>query len=120
VDFRDALHGILGGGEILKPEDFSNNIARSSDGGKTWQLAKPTPFPGAVYGLSYASNASRSGASNSHTVVATGPSGVAWTADEGDTWNLLPGLVKYWAVAFADPHTGWLVGTEGRIVKITF
>jgi hypothetical protein len=65
-------------------------------------------------------NASRREGSNSQTVVATGPSGAAWTPDEGDTWNLLPGLVNYWAVAFADAHTGWLVGTEGRIVKITF
>jgi photosystem II stability/assembly factor-like uncharacterized protein len=120
VDFRDPLHGILGAGEILKPGDFSNNVARSSDGGKTWQLTTPTPFPGSVYGLSYATNASRSEGSSSRTVVATGPSGAAWTPDEGDTWNLLPGLVNYWAVAFADAHTGWLVGTEGRIVKITF
>jgi photosystem II stability/assembly factor-like uncharacterized protein len=120
VDFRDALHGILGGGELLEPNDFSNNVARSSDGGKTWQLTTPTPFPGAVYGLSYAGNASRREASSSRTVVATGPSGTGWSPDEGDTWNLLPGLVNYWAVAFADAHTGWLVGTEGRIVKITF
>ena len=120
VDFRDALHGILGGGEILQPNDFSNNVARSSDGGKTWQLTTPTPFPGAVYGLSYASNASRSEASGSRTVVATGPSGAAWTPDEGDTWFLLPEVVNYWAVAFADPHTGWLVGTEGRILKVSF
>ena len=116
----DFAAGILGGGEILKPGDFSNNMARSSDGGRTWQLTTPTPFPGPVYGLSYASKASHSETSDSHTVVATGPSGAAWTPDEGDTWTLLPGLVNYWAVAFADAHTGWLVGTEGRIVKITF
>ncbi len=120
VDFRDAWHGVLGGGEILAPDNFSNNVARSSDGGKTWQLATPTPFPGAIYGLSYASTASRREASQSRTVVATGPSGAAWTLDEGDTWSLLPGLVNYWAVAFATPKVGWLVGTEGRIVKITF
>ena len=29
-------------------------------------------------------------------------------------------LAGFWAVAFADEHTGWLVGTQGRIVKITF
>jgi photosystem II stability/assembly factor-like uncharacterized protein len=120
VDFRDATHGILGGGEIREPNDFSNNVARSSDGGKTWQLTTPTPFPGAVYGLSYATAASRTEPRDSRTVVATGPSGAAWTPDEGDTWFLLPNVVNYWAVGFADAHTGWLVGTEGRILKITF
>jgi hypothetical protein len=53
-------------------------------------------------------------------VVATGPSGVSWSPDDGDTWFAMPGLINYWAVAFADQHNGWLVGTEGRIVKITF
>jgi photosystem II stability/assembly factor-like uncharacterized protein len=120
VDFRDPLHGILGGGEILGPNDFSNNVARSIDGGKTWQLTAPAPFPGAVYGLSYARTAGRTQGSDSRNVVATGPSGAAWTSDEGDTWFLFPGLINYWAVAFASPHAGWLVGTEGRIVKITF
>jgi hypothetical protein len=24
------------------------------------------------------------------------------------------------AVAFADEHSGWLVGTEGKILKVTF
>jgi photosystem II stability/assembly factor-like uncharacterized protein len=32
----------------------------------------------------------------------------------------LPDLEGFWAVAFADPQHGWLVGTEGRIVKISF
>jgi hypothetical protein len=34
--------------EILAPTVFSNNVARSSDAGKTWQLTTPTPFPGAI------------------------------------------------------------------------
>ncbi len=51
-------------------------------------------------------------------VVATGPGGAAWSADEGDTWVALEGVINYWAVAFASQRTGWLVGTEGRILKI--
>jgi hypothetical protein len=54
------------------------------------------------------------------TVVITGPSGTAWSPDEGDTWELLDGLTDYWAVDFASPQAGWLVGTEGRIIKISF
>jgi photosystem II stability/assembly factor-like uncharacterized protein len=124
VDFRDALHGILGGGEILKPTEFADTVARSSDGGKTWQLASRTPFPGAIYGLSYVSASAQTPALRSdefrRTVVATGPSGSAWTPDEGETWYKLPGLINYWAVAFASPEAGWIVGTEGRITKISF
>ena len=55
-----------------------------------------------------------------NVVVVTGPGGTAWTPDEGESWQSVPDLTGFWAVAFADEHTGWLVGTEGRIVKITF
>jgi photosystem II stability/assembly factor-like uncharacterized protein len=59
-------------------------------------------------------------ASAMRAVVVTGPGGAAWSPDEGDTWVNLTGLANYWAVAFASPHAGWLVGTQGRIVKISF
>lgn len=113
VDFRDAFHGILGGGELLAPDAFLDNVARTSDGGQTWQLANHPTFPGAIYGLTYVRG-------RHTTVVATGPAGAAWSPDEGDTWVALPGLTGYWAVAFASPQAGWIVGTEGRIVKISF
>ena len=113
VAFRDTLHGILGGGNIAVPDSFADNVARSDDGGRTWRLATRTPFPGGVYGLAYAGAGSR-------TVVATGPSGAAWSADEGGRWSLLLEAKDYWAIAFASPAAGWLVGTEGRILKIGF
>ena len=139
VDFRDGLHGILGGGELLAPTAFADTIAHSRDGGKTWLLGSRTPFPGAVYGLSYVRFAHPLGlpplpeqelaeSEGFHhgtpdifrSVVATGPGGAAWSPDEGDTWYLLPNLANFWAVAFASPNAGWLVGTDGRIVKISF
>jgi len=46
--------------------------------------------------------------------------GTAWSANEGNTWNSLTGVTGFWAVAFANERTGWLVGTEGRIFKVTF
>jgi hypothetical protein len=54
------------------------------------------------------------------TVVATGPGGAAWSPDEGDSWLPLDGVANYWAAAFADERTGWLVGTAGRILRIDF
>jgi photosystem II stability/assembly factor-like uncharacterized protein len=139
VGFRDPSHGILGGGEILAPTVFADTVARTRDGGRTWRLVSRPPFPGAVYGLSYvgggesaghdhagSADADDHGHDGSHgeharrTVVITGPSGAAWSPDEGDTWSSLPGVANYWAVAFAGPRAGWLVGTEGRILKISF
>jgi hypothetical protein len=32
----------------------------------------------------------------------------------------LQGVSGYWAVAFATPKAGWLVGTDGRILQISF
>jgi hypothetical protein len=46
--------------------------------------------------------------------------GAAWTPDEGNTWFALPGVTGFWAVAFASPKAGWLVGMDGRILKTSF
>jgi photosystem II stability/assembly factor-like uncharacterized protein len=112
IVFRDTLHGILGGGDIAAPDASSDNVAVTEDGGRTWVLAARAPFPGAVYGLAYVPG-------KATTVVATGPGGAAWTPDEGRTWNRLEGLRDYWAVG-AGGDGAWLVGTEGRILKLTF
>jgi photosystem II stability/assembly factor-like uncharacterized protein len=113
VDFRSGSNGILGGGDVVASTVPQNNVARSKDGGRTWIQATSTPFPGAVYGLSYVPSQRR-------TVVATGPGGAAWTSNEGDTWSLLPGLTNFWAVGFANEGTGWLVGGAGTIVRLDF
>ncbi len=131
VAFRDAWRGILAGGD-LETNGTTDNVARSRDGGRTWTLATPTPFPGAAFGLSYVDDGAPShsglhgrGRGHGHrhgskSVVATGPGGAAWSHDEGTTWTLIPDVTNYWAVAFAGCEVGWLVGTEGRILKIEF
>ena len=53
VAFRDRLHGILGGGNLEITDAFTKNVARSSDGGKSWHLAKHPTFTGSIYGLAY-------------------------------------------------------------------
>jgi photosystem II stability/assembly factor-like uncharacterized protein len=114
IAFRDPFRGIVAGGDLGAPNALSHNVAVSKDGGKTWTLAAGTPFPGAVYGLSYVPGFGQ------RTVVATGPAGAAWSPDEGASWSTLPGVHDFWAVAFAGHKAGWLVGTEGRILKVSF
>jgi len=133
VAFRDGFHGIVGGGD-LDPADPNNaRTATSGDGGRTWVLTNPPPVTGAIFGLAYVrgllnnvfpgATGSQGSTSTSfeRAVVVTADEGhAAWTPDEGTTWFRLPHVNGFWAVAFANPHSGWLVGTEGRIVKISF
>jgi photosystem II stability/assembly factor-like uncharacterized protein len=118
VEFRDPRHGILAGGDLDAPDALSDNVAVSKDGGKTWRLVDGTPFPGAAFGLAYVP--ARHRWQNPRLVVITGPGGAAWSRNEGRDWHLIPDLRDFWAVAFADRRHGWLVGTEGRIVKLVF
>ena len=129
VAFRDAWHGIIGGGDLDPTAPPFDQTATSSDGGKTWTLTNQQPNIGTVFGLSYAGNRGigrghegddRDQADANQTVVVTGPGGAAWTPDEGNTWFTLPGVNGYWAVAFGSPKTGWFVGTGGRILRIDF
>jgi len=113
IDFRDPHRGILAGGDLVRETEVLPNVARTSDGGATWELATPFPF-GNVFGLSYVNK------SGLPAVFAVARAGVAWSPDEGDTWNELPGYLDYWAVSFANQNAGWMVGGEGRIVKISF
>ena len=114
VAFRDPLHGLVAGGELNGPADL-DNVARSSAGGKTWTLTARAPI-GTVFGIAWAQG--KKGKAAHPAVVATGPGGAAISLDDGAAWTVLPGAAHYWSVAFADEHTGWLVGTGGRILKI--
>lgn len=112
VAFRDTLHGIIVGGKLGSPTEFSDNVAVTSDGGRTWRLGGRPGFPGAVYGAAVVP--SRPG-----SVVAVGPKGIAYSTDEGSTWTTLDTL-SYWSVGFASRRVGWAVGPAGRITRIRF
>jgi photosystem II stability/assembly factor-like uncharacterized protein len=117
VAFRDPWHGIVGGGD-LDPGDPNNAAtATSDDGGKSWRLTNKPPVTGAIFGLAYVHGA---GDGSRAVVITANAGGAAWTPDEGNSWFTLSGVSGFWAVAFASPEAGWLVGTNGRILKISF
>ena len=125
VAFRDPWHGIVGGGD-LDPADPNNaRTATSRDGGRTWTLTAAPPVTGAIFGLAYVGRAGghqpgRHDDGGRAVVITANAGGAAWTPDEGSTWYSLADVTGYWAVAFASPEAGWLVGTDGRILKISF
>jgi len=50
IAFRDALHGVIAGGDYKHPNDDGPNLAFTSDGGRTWNLSdlKPQAYFSAV------------------------------------------------------------------------
>lgn len=122
VDFRDEWHGIVGGGDLDPADPNMAGTAVSSDGGKTWTLTNAAPVTGAIFGLSYVRRGDDGEAEDGGraVVVTANAGGAAWTPDEGKTWFALPGVTGYWAVAFASPKAGWLVGVNGTILKVRF
>jgi photosystem II stability/assembly factor-like uncharacterized protein len=113
VAFRDSVHGVILGGDLARPDDHTDNVAVTSDGGVTWTTSGAPVFPGVVYGTAYVPGAP------TPTVVAVGPHGADWSSDEGRTWTSADTL-GFWGLDLASPAAGWLVGPDGRIVRISF
>ena len=44
IAFRDALHGVIAGGDYKHPNDDGPNLAFTEDGGKTWKLSLLHPM----------------------------------------------------------------------------
>lgn len=44
IAFRDALHGVIAGGDYKRPNGDGPNLAFTEDGGKTWTLATIHPL----------------------------------------------------------------------------
>jgi len=76
--FRDAEHGLVVGGDYAAPDAARPNVARTDDGGRTWQLAdgaRTVPYVSAV------------AAAGGDTAVATGPRGTFLSVDWGEHWQ---------------------------------
>jgi photosystem II stability/assembly factor-like uncharacterized protein len=43
IAFRDALHGVIAGGDYRHPEQGGPNLASTDDGGATWKLSPISP-----------------------------------------------------------------------------
>lgn len=109
--FRDAESGIVVGGDIGRPDVYTENVAVSGDGGASWVRATRTAFLGAAYGVSTLPGAP------APAWVAVGPGGLAVTVDNAASWMAIDTL-NHWGVGFTAPDAGWAVGPEGRITRI--
>ncbi|MEO6212870.1 MAG: YCF48-related protein [Vicinamibacterales bacterium] len=109
VAFRDEIHGVVVGGDYQKEGEAVNNVALTSDGGRTWTLGKSlSGFRSVV--------AHRPG-SKPHW-IAVGPQGADVSMDDGRTWTPLPGA-GFHTFSFArNGRAGWGAGERGAIARL--
>ncbi len=113
VAFRDALHGIVVGGDYSKVDLALDNVAMTDDGGVSWHLA---PGAGGFRSVvTYLPDVA------GPTLLALGPSGSDVSVDDGRTWTPVPtpvqGLHTYSHAR--GTSVGWAAGGRGQIAKFT-
>jgi len=113
IAFRDERYGLVVGGNLALPDEHTENVAVSSDGGVNWTAGGKLRMAGAAYGGAWVPGI------GTPIAVAVGPGGADWSADGGATWSGFDDR-DWWGLAFVSPDAGWIVGPEGRIGKVSF
>lgn len=109
--FSIAMHnkkkGVIVGGNYQKPDEITNNLAFTSDGGKTWKPGKG--LNGYRSGIAYI---------DKNIIIAVGSSGSDLSTDGGKTWKNLD-KETYNAVAAKGKKAVWAVGANGLAAKFS-
>jgi photosystem II stability/assembly factor-like uncharacterized protein len=110
IAFRDPRQGIVVGGDYQKETEANDNLAVTSDGGETWTLI--SGLSGFRSVVSYLPG--------TRTLVALGPAGGDYSADDGHTWTRLegPGFDTFSFVR--GKRIGWGSGARGAIGRLSF
>ncbi len=112
VAFTDALHGIIVGGDYRKEREASDNLALTSDGGRTWAA------PGGARLRSFRSGVAFMPGSGGREVIAVGPASTDRSLDGGRTWTPV-GDVGFHAVSVDRAGRAvWAVGEQGRVARL--
>jgi photosystem II stability/assembly factor-like uncharacterized protein len=115
VVFRDKLHGIAVGGDYRKEKEAVDNLAITSDGGKTWTLVKE-------HGLSGFRSVVQQVPGTKSTFVAVGPQGADISEDDGKTWapiEMTAPLIGFDTLSFAPGKAiAFGAGNRGAVGKL--
>ena len=117
IDFRDARHGVIVGGDYTKEGEAVDNLAVTQDGGVTWSLRKGLSGYRSV--VAYVPR----GFVKTRRIIAVGPNGTDYSSDDGETWKRrdVPGFDTASFIRSArDSTVGWAAGKDGAIGFVQF
>ena len=105
MDFADAHHGIVWGGNWEAKDDNTARAAVTSDGGETWALLADGVGPGYGSSVCY-----RPGSAGQQLVLVGTPGGVDVSDDGGTTWRHVSDSGFYAARFSPDGAALWVCG----------
>jgi len=123
VDFRTAKLGIAIGGDFALPDEAVDALARTTDGGVTWELVDEAEAP-AGYRSGSAWFADKRGdersmiSADQKSVLAVGPTGSDVSLDRGKTWEPFDDGSFHSVECVQDATVCWASGETGRIAKL--
>jgi photosystem II stability/assembly factor-like uncharacterized protein len=110
---RDTHHLIAVGGNYSKPDASAVTIARSDDGGSTWNAVAPQPSTGFLSGVAYLDSPA-----TGKRLIAVGTEGTSFSVDSGVTWSRLDSLSLN-VVMSANNSAAWAAGGRGKVTTLT-
>ncbi len=111
LDFIDDQNGIIVGGDLQITEEYTANIFRTKDGGKTWAAAAQPITKGAFYCVAYEK------INRQHVFIICGPNGADVSTDAGKTWKNIS-QHDLWRCELNKNGAGWLMGRGGKLIEI--
>ena len=114
VAFYNEKTGVIVGGDYLNITDTEKNAAITSDGGLTWTLVRegvqPSGFRECVFYIP---------GSKGKKLLTLGPSGSDISVDAGFTWTNIDTVGYHSFSLTRSGTTGWAVGADGIISRIS-
>ncbi len=113
VDFYGDKFGIAVGGDYTAQKENQNNIATTTDGGKTWEIQASGKNGG------YMTCVRIKPGSGGKEIVAVGDQHISYSADYGKTWKVISEEKNLYVCQWLDKNTVVLAGNN-KILKMKF
>lgn len=115
IAFRDAMNGVVVGGDYAKETEQSHNIAVTRDGGATWTRVTRADGTPALGGFRSAVAYVR----GTTTWIAVGPSGTDISHDDGRTWAPVEGPGFHAFSLAPSGRVGFGAGGRGAVGRLS-
>ena len=117
IAFRDAMHGVIAGGDYKRPNEDGANLAFTRDGGKTWSVSSIHPqafFSAVAYDV-------KSSGEYDKAVFAVNPSFIFDLRVPANPTRISPGKkaeLKFNAVSTYEGGGALFVGPKGAMISV--